>query len=122
MSKPIKINLDEKFALFSDHWSPKIIGELNENFVKLVKFKGDFVWHHHENEDELFIVIKGELTIKFRDRDLIAKPGEMILVPKKIEHCPAPKEEVWAILVEPKTVLNTGNVYDKKTVKNLERI
>lgn len=120
--KPQKINLAEKFALFSDHWSPKIIGELNENFIKIVKFNGDFVWHHHEEEDELFIVIKGELTIKFRDGDLTAKPGEMILVPKKVEHCPSVKEEVWAMLVEPKTVLNTGNVYDKKTVKNLEII
>lgn len=122
MSKPTKINLDEKFALFSDHWSPKIIGDLNENFIKIVKFKGDFVWHSHEEEDELFIVIKGELIIKFRDCILTAKPGEMILVPKKVEHCPSPKEEVWAMVIEPKTTRNTGDVYDVKTAENLERI
>jgi mannose-6-phosphate isomerase-like protein (cupin superfamily) len=122
MSKPIKINLDEKFALFSDHWSPKIIGDLNENFIKLVKFKGDFVWHSHEEEDELFIVIKGELIIKFRDQTLTAQPGEMILVPKKVEHCPSPKEEVWAMVIEPKTTRNTGDVCDAKTVEILERI
>lgn len=121
MSKAIKINLAEKFALFNDHWSPKIIGELNENFIKLVKFQGDFVWHDHE-EDELFIVIKGELIIKFRDGNLTAKEGELILIPRKVEHCPAPKEEVWAMLVEPKSVVNTGEVEDIKTVKHLERI
>lgn len=121
MSKPEKINLAEKFALFSDHWSPKIIGELNENFIKLVKFQGDFVWHSHE-EDELFVVIKGEMIIKFRDGVLTAKPGEMILVPKKIEHCPCPKEEVWAMVIEPKTTINTGEVIDSKTVKILEKI
>lgn len=119
---PKKINLAEKFALFSDHWSPKIIGELNDNFIKLAKFQGDFVWHKHDDEDELFIVIKGELIIKFRDQTLSAKPGEMILVPKKVEHCPCPKEEVWAMLIEPKTVLNTGDVQDEKTVEKLERI
>jgi mannose-6-phosphate isomerase-like protein (cupin superfamily) len=91
MSKPEKINLDEKFALFFDHWSPKIIGELNENFIKVVKFQGEFVWHSHEEEDELFIVIKGQLIIKFLDHVLTANPGEMILVPKKVKHCPAPK-------------------------------
>ncbi len=122
MTKAIKINLAEKFAIFNDHYSPKIIGDLNENFIKLVKFQGDFVWHDHKNEDELFIVIKGELIIKFRDGDIIANPGEMILIPKGVEHCPSPKEEVWAMLIEPKTVINTGDIEDKKTVKNLERI
>ncbi len=117
-----KVNLAEKFALFTDHWSPKIVGEINDNFVKLVKFQGDFVWHSHDHEDELFIVIKGELIIKFRDGVLVANPGEMVLVPKKVEHCPCPKEEVWAMVIEPKTVVNTGNVEDIKTVKVLERI
>lgn len=122
MKEPQKINFEEKFALFSDHWSPKIIGELNENFIKLVKFQGDFVWHSHKDEDELFIVIKGELIIKFRDRVLTANPGEMILVPKNVEHCPSPKKEVWALVIEPKTVLNTGEVQNEKTVHNLEKI
>jgi len=120
--KPQKINLAEKFALFSEYWRPKIVGDLNENYLKLVKLKNDFVWHRHENEDELFIVIKGELVIKFRDGDIIANPGEMILIPKNVEHCPSAKEEVWVMLVEPKSVINTGDVYDEKTVKNLERI
>jgi mannose-6-phosphate isomerase-like protein (cupin superfamily) len=122
MTEVKKINLAEKFSLFSDHWSPKIIGELNENFIKLAKFQGDFVWHKHDNEDELFIVIKGELIIKFRDQILTAKPGEMILVPKNVEHCPAPEEEVWVMLIEPKTTLNTGDVYDEKTVEKLDKI
>lgn len=122
MNPPTKINLNQKFSLFNDHWSPKIIGELNENFIKLVKFKGEFVWHAHQNEDELFIVIKGKLTIKFRDQDLTANLGEIILIPKGVEHCPCVEEEVWAMVIEPKTVVNTGDVDDVKTVKNLERI
>ncbi|MBU6339550.1 MAG: cupin domain-containing protein [Rickettsiales bacterium] len=122
MSNPVKINLEQKFSLFKDHWSPKIIGELNENFIKLVKFQGDFVWHSHKDEDELFIIIKGKLVIKFRDRELTAIPGEIILIPKGVEHCPCVKEEVWAMVIEPKTVVNTGDVVDKKTVKDLEKI
>lgn len=122
MSTPIKINLNQKLSLFNDYWSPKIIGELNENFIKLVKFQGEFVWHSHKDEDELFIVIKGKLTIKFRDQDLTANPGEIILIPKGVEHCPSPEEEVWAMVIEPKTVINTGEVEDVKTVKDLERI
>lgn len=122
MTTPTKINLNQKFSLFNDHWSPKIIGELNENFIKLVKFKGEFVWHSHQDEDELFIVIKGKLTIRFRDCDLIANPGEIILIPKGVEHCPCVEEEVWAMVIEPKTVVNTSDVDDVKTVKNLERI
>lgn len=122
MKSPKKINLEEKFSLFSDHWSPKVLGELNDNLIKIAKFKDEFTWHSHENEDELFIVIKGELIIKFRDSDLTAKEGEMILVPKGVEHCPYAKEEVWAMLIEPKTVLNTGDVENDKTVKNLKEI
>jgi len=122
MKEAIKINLAEKFAIFNDHYSPKIIGDLNENFIKLVKFQSEFVWHDHKDEDELFIVIKGELIIKFCDKDILANPGEMILIPKGVEHCPSLKEEVWAMLIEPKTVVNIGDVKDKKTVKNLERI
>ncbi len=118
----VKINLTEKFDLFSDYWSPKIIGELNDNQIKLVKLKGDFVWHSHQDEDELFITIKGKLTIKFRDKILTANPGEIILIPKGVEHCPSVEEEVWAMLIEPKSVINTGEVEDAKTVKNLDRI
>lgn len=122
MSTQLKINLNQKFSLFNDYWSPKIIGELNENFIKLVKLQGDFVWHSHKDEDELFIIIKGKLTIKFRDQDLTANPGEIILIPKGVEHCPSVEEEVWVMLIEPKTVINTGEVDDIKTVKNLTKI
>ncbi len=118
----MKINLNQKLSLFNDYWSPKIIGQLNENFIKLVKFQGEFVQHSHKDEDELFIVIKGKLTIKFRDQDLTANPGEIILIPKGVEHCPSAEEEVWAMVIEPKTVINTGEVEDVKTAKDLERI
>ncbi len=120
--QPKKINLDQKFSLFSDHWNPKIIAEINDNYVKLVKFRGEFVWHQHKDEDELFIVIKGNLTIKFRDHDLFASEGEMILVPKGVEHCPTANEEVLVMLIEPKTVVNTGEIKDEKTIKELEVI
>ena len=122
MTIPSKINLEQKFSLFNDHWSPKIIAELNENLIKLVKFQGEFVWHSHKDEDELFIVIKGELVIKFRDHDLTAHPGEIILIPKGVEHCPSVEEEVWAMIIEPKTVINTGEIIDAKTVRNLKKI
>jgi mannose-6-phosphate isomerase-like protein (cupin superfamily) len=122
MPQPKKINLDEKFQLFNDYWSPKVVADLNDSQVKLAKFKGEFNWHHHDNEDELFIVIKGELKIQFRDKDITAKPGEMILVPRKVEHCPLAEDEVWVILIEPNTTLNTGNVRTDKTVENLQKI
>src|SRR5215208_4241953 len=110
-----KINLKEKFGLFSDHWSPRIVGELNGQHVKLAKFHGEFVWHHHENEDELFLVIKGRLLMKFRDRDVWLEEGEMIIIPAKVEHMPVAPEEVEVLLFEPKATLNTGNVNDQKT-------
>lgn len=122
MNKPIKITPEDKFALFNDYWSPKIVGDLNESYVKVAKFKGEFNWHHHEDEDELFIVVKGNLTIKFRDKDRHAKPGEMILIPKKVEHCPVAEDEVWVILIEPKATLNTGNTQTENTVDKLDRI
>ena len=117
-----KVNLAEKFALFSDHWNPKIVGELNQQHIKLVKFQGEFVWHHHQNEDELFLVVKGQLTILFRDREVVLNPGEFIIVPRGVEHKPVAHEEVHVMLLEPVSTVNTGNVKDEKTVEILQRI
>jgi len=117
-----KVNLVEKFACFQEFWKPKIAGELNDTFVKLVKFQGEFVWHHHETEDELFWVVKGRMTIKFRDGDLTLNEGELVIVPRGVEHMPVAKEEVWVVLLEPKSTLNTGNVRNERTLENLERI
>ena len=117
-----KVNLAEKFARFKEYWQPKIAGELNDSYVKLVKFKGEFVWHQHEAEDELFWVVKGKMTIKFRDRDVTVNEGEFIIVPKGVEHLPVAEEEVWIVLLEPKSTLNTGNVKNERTLENLERI
>ena len=119
---PEKVNLAEKFALFNDRFSPKIVGELNDTHVKLVKVKGEFVWHHHEKEDELFLVVKGILTIRLRDRDVELKENEFFIVPKGTEHMPVAQEEAWVVLLEPKTTLNTGNVESERTVAELERI
>lgn len=110
-----KINLAQKFSLFHDHWSPKIVGELNDSHVKLVKVQGEFVWHHHEVEDELFMVVKGLLTIKLRDRDIELGEGEFVIIPKGVEHKPVAAEEVHLLLLEPKTTLNTGNVENERT-------
>ncbi len=117
-----KVNLAEKFSCFQEYWQPKIAGELNDSYVKLVKFKGEFVWHHHESEDELFLVVKGQMTIKFRDGDLTLNEGEFVIVPKGLEHMPVAEEEVWVVLLEPKSTLNTGNVRNERTLENLERI
>jgi mannose-6-phosphate isomerase-like protein (cupin superfamily) len=117
-----KVNLAEKFERFEEYWQPKIAGELNDSYVKLVKFKGEFVWHHHEAEDELFLVVKGQMTIKFRDGDLTLREGEFVIVPRGMEHKPVAEEEVWVVLLEPKSTLNTGNVRNARTVENLERI
>jgi mannose-6-phosphate isomerase-like protein (cupin superfamily) len=117
-----KVNLKEKLALFSDYWSPKIVGDLNDAHIKLAKFKGAFVWHQHENEDELFFVIKGSLLIKFRDKDIHLDEGELLIVPKGVEHLPIAKEEVHVMLVELKTTLNTGDASSDLTVSELERI
>lgn len=120
-----KVNLAEKFARFREHWSPKIVGELNDSYVKLVKLKGEFIWHHHQNEDELFLVVKGRLLMKLRDpeeRVVALEPGEFILVARGTEHCPVAEDEVHLLLLEPKTTLNTGNVRNQRTVEELERI
>lgn len=122
MAKPAKINIAEKLGKFSDYWSPKIIGELHGVALKVVKLKGEFHWHHHENEDELFWVIKGHLIIHFRDGDVELDPGELLIIPKKVEHMPEAPEEVEIVLIEPKETLNTGNVTTDKTVRELEEI
>jgi mannose-6-phosphate isomerase-like protein (cupin superfamily) len=116
------INLKEKLSKVHQYWSPKIIGELNDSYVKAVKFTGEFVWHHHDNEDELFLVVQGRLRMKFRDREVTVHPGEFIIVPKGVEHLPVADEEVHVILLEPKTTLNTGNVRNERTLIELERL
>jgi mannose-6-phosphate isomerase-like protein (cupin superfamily) len=115
-----KVNLAQKFSLFKDYWRPKIVGELNASYVKLVKLKGEFVWHHHENEDELFLVVKGRLLIKLRDRDIWLNEGELVIIPKGVEHLPIAEQEVHLLLLEPKSTLNTGNVQNERTVAELE--
>jgi len=117
-----KVNLTNKFSLFSDYWSPKIAGELNDSYVKLVKLKGEFVWHHHEQEDELFLVVKGKLLIKLRDRDILLEEGEFVIIPRGVEHLPIAEEEVHVLLLEPKSTLNTGNTQNEKTVADLDHI
>lgn len=117
-----KVSLARKLALFDDHWNPKIVGELNDSFVKLVKLKVEFVWHHHEAEDELFLVIKGSLMLRFRDKDVRVEEGEFIIIPRGVEHLPIADEEVHIMLLEPKSTLNTGNVEDERTRGELERI
>ena len=117
-----KVNLADKLNLFQDYWSPKIVGEINDSHVKLVKLKGEFTWHHHEHEDELFLVIKGRLLIKLRDRDIWLQEGEFVIIPKGIEHLPVAEEEVHVLLIEPKSTLNTGNVQNERTVTDLGRL
>ncbi len=117
------VNINEKLSLFNEFWNPKIVGGFNNHKVQVVKLKGEFVWHHHDNEDELFLVIKGQLTIHFRDRDVLVNEGEFIIIPHPIEHKPEAKEEVHIILIEPKETLNTGNVTDSElAAKNQEKI
>lgn len=116
------VNIEDKLKLFNDYWSPKIVGELNNHEVKVVKLKGEFVWHHHEKVDELFWVIKGQLIIHFRDRDIKINPGEFVIVPKQLEHKPEAPEEAHIVLIETKGTLNTGNVKSKHTVKKLHKI
>ena len=116
------INLKNKFSLFSDYWNPRVIGELNDCHIKAVKLKGEFVWHHHDDEDELFFVAKGTLRMKFADHESVVREGEFIIVPRGVEHCPVAEEEVHLVLIEPKTTLNTGNITNERTVKQLERI
>ncbi len=117
-----KVNLQEKLSQFQDHWNPRIAGELNGQHVKLAKLKGEFIWHHHEHEDELFLVIKGALKMEFRDRTEIITEGEFIIVPKGVEHKPVAEEEVHVMLFEPASTLNTGNIENERTKKNLDLI
>jgi mannose-6-phosphate isomerase-like protein (cupin superfamily) len=117
-----RVNLAEKLALFTDHWKPKIVGELNGQQVKLVKFQGPFVWHHHEKEDEMFLVIKGRFRMEFRDRQVWLEEGEFLVVPRGVEHRPMADQEAHVLLFEPASTLNTGNVRSERTVERLERI
>lgn len=117
-----KVNLSEKFSSFSEYWSPKIAGELNGQQVKLVKFKGPFTWHHHEQEDEMFLVVKGSFIMEFRDRNVVLNEGEFIIVPRGVEHRPNAPEETEVLLFEPASTLNTGNVENEFTKKELQTI
>jgi mannose-6-phosphate isomerase-like protein (cupin superfamily) len=117
-----KVNIRQKLSQFHDHWSPKIVGELNGQQVKLVKFRGEFVWHHHENEDELFLVVKGRFRMDFHDRQVWLDEGELLIVPRGVEHRPVAPEEVHVLLFEPAATLNTGNVTDELTVREPDRI
>ncbi len=116
------IDLAEKLSQFDEYWSPRVVGEVNETYVKLVKVNGEFVWHSHEREDELFLVVKGSLTIRFRDGDVHLEEGQMIIVEKGVEHQPVAESEAHVLVVEPKTTLNTGDVVNERTVADLERI
>jgi mannose-6-phosphate isomerase-like protein (cupin superfamily) len=116
------INLKNKFSLFSDYANPRVIGEVNDCQVKAVKLKGEFIWHHHDNEDELFLVVQGTLRMKFRDREAVVREGEFVIVPRGLEHCPVADEEVHIVLIEPKSTLNTGNITNERTVAQLEQI
>jgi mannose-6-phosphate isomerase-like protein (cupin superfamily) len=117
-----KINIAEKFSRINEMWSPKILGQVNDSYIKAVKFIGEFVWHHHENEDEMFMVISGELRMKFRDREEMVGPGEFIVVPRGVEHLPVSDQETQVLLFEPKSTLNTGNVRNERTLAELEKL
>jgi mannose-6-phosphate isomerase-like protein (cupin superfamily) len=117
-----KVNLEEKLRRFSEHWSPKVVGELNGQQVKLAKLLGTFDWHHHEEEDELFLVLHGTLTLRLRDREVVLDEGEFFIVPRGVQHQPHAEEEVHVLLFEPASTLNTGNVRSGRTRENLERI
>jgi mannose-6-phosphate isomerase-like protein (cupin superfamily) len=117
-----KVNLRDKLSRFREAWSPKVVGELNGQQVKLVKFQGEFVWHHHENEDELFFVVRGRFRMEFRDRHVWLEEGEFLIVPRGVEHRPVADEEAHVLLFEPASTLNTGNVQSERTLAHLERI
>jgi len=116
------INIAEKLSLNNDYWVPRVIGELNGQYVKVAKFKGEYDWHHHNNEDEMFLVVKGRFCLELRDKSLYVEEGEFVIVPKGIEHRPVADEEVHVVLFEPATTLNTGNVRTERTLEELERI
>jgi len=111
------VRLEDAFTRIPEFWSPRIAGEINDSYVKLARLKGEFVWHHHDVEDELFLVLKGKLVIRLRDRDLVIHPGEFVVIPHGVEHCPVAEEEVHVLLLEPKTTLNTGQVRNERTVE-----
>ncbi len=117
-----KINLMEKFNLFDQYWTPKIVGELNDQWVKLAKLKGEFVWHHHQAEDEMFLVVKGQLRMQLRDREINLQAGEFLIVPRGVEHKPVADQEVHVLLFEPKTTVNTGDLRDEHTLEESEWI
>lgn len=117
-----KVNLLEKFGLFAETFHPKIVGDLNDHHVKVVKLQGDFVWHHHPEEDELFLVVRGRMRMGLRTGDVELTEGELFIVPKGVEHKPSAEEECWVVLIEPAGTLNTGNVVGEKTVAELDRI
>jgi len=117
-----KVNLADKLDTFQERWSPKIVGSVNDSFVKLVKLEGEFIWHQHETEDELFLVIKGNLLIRLRDRDIQLRQGEFVIIPRGVEHLPIADQEVHVLLLEPKTTLNTGDVVNERTRAELDRI
>src|SRR6478609_2128716 len=117
-----KINLAEKFSLFKEQWSPKVVGELNGQMIKLVKFKGPFVWHHHDHEDELFYVVRGSFDMEFENKTVTLNEGEIIIVHMGVEHRPNAKEEFEVILFEPGTTLNTGNIENERTLKKLQHL
>jgi mannose-6-phosphate isomerase-like protein (cupin superfamily) len=119
---PAKVNLRQAFATFDERWSPRLIAELNGQHVKLAKVEGEFVWHHHEHEDELFLVVEGRLAVEFRDRTVELAPGELMVVPRGVEHRPVAAEEAWIVLFEPAGTLNTGNVLNERTVERLETL
>lgn len=117
-----KVNLEQKFALFGEHWKPKLVGELNGQHVKLVKFQGPFVWHQHDDEDEMFLVVRGRFRLEFRDREITLEEGEFMIVPRGVEHRPVADEEVCVMLFEPAETINTGNVQSEMTAVELEKI
>lgn len=116
------INIKDKFALINDYWKPRILGEVNDFYVKIFKAKGEFIWHDHKNEDEFFLIIKGQLHMKLRDGEVILKEGECFFMPRGVEHLPYAPEEVHLMLIEPKTVINTGDIVCERTLRTLERI
>lgn len=122
MSEIRVVNIAERFRQFEEHWRPRIAGEVNESYVKLVKFDGEFVWHHHDAEDEMFLVVHGRMRMRLRDKDLIVGPGEFVIIPRGVEHMPVAEGETHVVLFEPKSTLNTGNVSNERTVPKLERI
>lgn len=117
-----KVNINEKLALFHEHWQPRIVGELNGQQVKLAKFHGPFAWHHHEHEDEMFLVVKGRFRMEFHDREVWVEEGEFLIVPRGVEHRPVADEEAEVMLFEPASTLNTGETRNEFTLENLERI